>query len=296
MKEYFSSDFLLSLPEPFVIPRPWPYGKKWIAKNIDSCDGREIIDEACGIPGSAEKISEFFVYVVPRALEKIAIQNSLISQILGGKVEAHKLSKSDVDWQMGNTWARIFEHKAVLFEAYNAGECVGEVFGAINLVWSLFGSAREHAEKIISYIECQSSEFERVRDEGFLRVQTERENRSNDMRIERQSVAEKWQAIDVDHSKIECGFLYVLSNDLMPGVYKIGFTSGNPDKRAAQISRQYGLPSPFCVVRYWRTADPYIVEQRIHAFLSAKNKSGEFFEVNFEELVKIIEGFLIREA
>ena len=66
------------------------------------------------MPGAGDKLKDFFTYMIPRALEKVAIQNSLVDQLSSGKIEAHKLSRSDVDWQSGNTWARHFEYKAVL--------------------------------------------------------------------------------------------------------------------------------------------------------------------------------------
>ena len=104
----------------------------------------------------------------------------------------------------------------------------------------------------------------------------------------------KWESIDIDHSKVEEGFVYLLSNDLMPGVYKIGFTARNPDKRARELSEQYGLPISFKVVDYWRTKDPYIVEQRIHEELASFKKAGEFFEIDLECAKEIIQ-FLIAE-
>jgi hypothetical protein len=40
-------------------------------------------------------------------------------------------------------------------------------------------------------------------------------------------------------------FIYVLSNKTMPGIYKIGFTKGDPATRAKQISSSTGVPVPF---------------------------------------------------
>ena len=70
-------------------------------------------------------------------------------------------------------------------------------------------------------------------------------------------------------------YIYVLSNKSMPGIYKIGFTKGDPKKRAKQISSSTGVPQPFEVefsfkcfnglqlevpderVRAWRSVDRF---------------------------------------
>lgn len=269
------------LPEVLQVPKPWPYGKKWTNKNITSYEAREVIDEMCGISGAADKIDDLFNYIVPRALEKIAIQNSIINQLKSKKINAHNLSKSDVDWQMGNTWARNFEFKSVLFDVYNIEQCEEHILSAINFTWALFEKARRHSEEIIEYIETNKAELEEAKKNERQAALNELKNKSSN--------ANKWNEIDIAHSKIERGFVYVLGNDLMPGVYKIGFTESNPDKRAAEISKKHGLPLPFYVKKYWRTSDPYIVEQKAHKILENHKKAGEFFEVEFDRIAEVLE-------
>ena len=75
----------------------------------------------------------------------------------------------------------------------------------------------------------------------------------------------------------------------MPGIYKVGFTARNPDERASEISNQINLPSKFVVEKYWRTNDPYIVEQRIHNALSEYAEGKEFFKGDLKEICKIID-------
>ena len=41
--------------------------------------------------------------------------------------------------------------------------------------------------------------------------------------------------IELRHVKVESGFVYILSNELMPNIYKVGFTERNPDERANEI-------------------------------------------------------------
>ena len=41
------------------------------------------------------------------------------------------------------------------------------------------------------------------------------------------------------------GWIYILSNKTMPGLFKIGHTKNNPEERAKEISRAAGVPVPF---------------------------------------------------
>ncbi|MBL7208282.1 MAG: GIY-YIG nuclease family protein [Desulfobacterales bacterium] len=98
----------------------------------------------------------------------------------------------------------------------------------------------------------------------------------------------KQSQIEMTQSRVREGIVYVLTNELMPGLIKIGFTGGNPDKRAAYISEQYSLPSPFLVAGYVRTKDPYIVEQRIQAELADRRVSGEFFKIDPDDALVVV--------
>ena len=76
------------------------------------------------------------------------------------------------------------------------------------------------------------------------------------------------------------GFVYVLSNASMPGLYKVGHTSGSPQARAKALSSATGVPTPFEVVCYAEFANAQQAETYIHTLLvdmrCAKNR--EFFK------------------
>jgi len=106
----------------------------------------------------------------------------------------------------------------------------------------------------------------------------------------------KWEQIEIRHSSVRDGFVYIMSNRMMPGIYKIGFTVRNPDERAKEVTAEVSLPLPFVVEKYWRTYDPFIVEQRIFRELAycRVGEKHEFFEGDIEEIGKAIERLLIR--
>lgn len=85
------------------------------------------------------------------------------------------------------------------------------------------------------------------------------------------------------------GFVYILSNPSMTGLLKIGFTTGSPEGRAAELSAVTGVPKPFRVE--WAhpvTGNPRAVEQRTHAQLSHLREGKEFFRVTVNEAKAIV--------
>ena len=79
-------------------------------------------------------------------------------------------------------------------------------------------------------------------------------------------------------------FIYVLENKSMPGIYKIGYTKGDPTKRAKQISASTGVATDFTVAYSFNCFNGLQLEGEIHNFLSIYriNKRREFFELDID--------------
>lgn len=74
------------------------------------------------------------------------------------------------------------------------------------------------------------------------------------------------------------GFVYILVNDYMPDVYKVGCTERSPHERAAELSNHTGVPAPFKVLCYIEVQDFQAVEKKVHGWLQAYRLAGrEFF-------------------
>jgi T5orf172 domain-containing protein len=86
------------------------------------------------------------------------------------------------------------------------------------------------------------------------------------------------------------GFIYVLINPAMPGLLKIGKTSGSSEDRAAELSAVTGLPTPFVVACDWNTSDCDAAELEVHARLekSRYSKEREFFRLPLKEAIQIV--------
>ena len=85
-------------------------------------------------------------------------------------------------------------------------------------------------------------------------------------------------------------FVYVLQNDSMPGMLKIGYTKNEVDIRAEQLSKPTGVPTPFNVVYTYSCFNGERIEKEVHRELVKKRVRGEreFFYVTLEEAEKII--------
>lgn len=86
------------------------------------------------------------------------------------------------------------------------------------------------------------------------------------------------------------GYVYILQNDSMPGLLKIGKTARNSRERAKELSSSTGIPTPFRVV-FELSSDRYeILEREVHRKL-ARYRVGdnrEFFKCTAGIAIKAI--------
>lgn len=82
------------------------------------------------------------------------------------------------------------------------------------------------------------------------------------------------------------GFVYILSNKSFPGLYKVGYTTGSPAKRAKDLSGSTGVPTPFDVICYAEFADAERNELRVHDSIADLRVSDrrEFFTGPFSRI------------
>lgn len=79
------------------------------------------------------------------------------------------------------------------------------------------------------------------------------------------------------------GFIYVLSNPSMPGLYKIGYTERDVAERAAELSAATGVPEPYIVEAFFSSEAPAVDEAEIHSSLSDFRRTRkEFFRVDLQ--------------
>lgn len=92
----------------------------------------------------------------------------------------------------------------------------------------------------------------------------------------------------------EYGFVYALSNESMPGMYKIGFTTKHPQTRCDELSSKTGCPTPFRIDACFDTDSPQKIEAHIHNLLAQYrvDRSREFFRVSATKLFEVFKEYL----
>jgi T5orf172 domain len=96
----------------------------------------------------------------------------------------------------------------------------------------------------------------------------------------------------------ERGEIYVLANQAMPGLVKVGKTRGDAAQRAAQLSGPTGIPEHFEVVRAYKVLDADAAERLAHTVLERTNgrpnNRREFFFGPAAKVVEVLNQALLR--
>ena len=86
-------------------------------------------------------------------------------------------------------------------------------------------------------------------------------------------------------------YVYILVNKSIPGMVKIGMTTGTPTKRARDINKATGVPTPWVCVWSLKCYASRILEQRVHEYLGeyrvAENR--EMFAIDSVTAQQVIE-------
>jgi len=86
-------------------------------------------------------------------------------------------------------------------------------------------------------------------------------------------------------------YVYILSNESMPGLIKIGRTSREIDERVKELNSATGVPTPFVIEKVFCTQNSHTLEYLIHNDLAlyrvANNR--EFFQLTPAEAIEHIQ-------
>lgn len=92
------------------------------------------------------------------------------------------------------------------------------------------------------------------------------------------------------------GYVYILTNQAMPGLIKIGFTMRTASERADELYKdggksKSGVPLPFEVAYEFPCENPEKLEGEVHKKLAEHriNKDREFFKYPVDDAIKLIE-------
>jgi hypothetical protein len=88
------------------------------------------------------------------------------------------------------------------------------------------------------------------------------------------------------------GYVYILENENIPSLVKIGFTNRHPKTRASELSNVTGVPGKWIVKKSWHIDDAEVWEKNIFSALSQYRKTGEFFSLDLADATAKITAFL----
>ena len=96
------------------------------------------------------------------------------------------------------------------------------------------------------------------------------------------------QAIILTVTPIQ-GFVYILSNEKMPGLVKVGFTTRTVAERLAELNSMTGVPAPFVVEAYFASNKPAADETAVHARLAPfRLANKEFFNCSVKSAIEAV--------
>lgn len=86
------------------------------------------------------------------------------------------------------------------------------------------------------------------------------------------------------------GFVYVLANPAMPGIYKVGFTERSPSLRCEELSRSTSVPCEFDLVCYAEYENAQEREREVHSLLADVRVSAnrEFFGGDLKTITDLV--------
>lgn len=86
------------------------------------------------------------------------------------------------------------------------------------------------------------------------------------------------------------GFVYVLANAAMPGIYKVGFTERSPSLRCRELSQSTSVPVDFELVCYAEYENAHAREQEIHSMLAdlRLSRGREFFRGDLQIITDLV--------
>jgi hypothetical protein len=83
------------------------------------------------------------------------------------------------------------------------------------------------------------------------------------------------------------GWVYVITNTAMPDLVKVGYSLKDPALRARKLNHT-GSPHPYSVEYDVLVRDPRLVEQQVHASLTAKLEGKEWFRCSVADAIQAI--------
>lgn len=91
------------------------------------------------------------------------------------------------------------------------------------------------------------------------------------------------------------GWIYIITNESMPGLLKVGFTMKDPKERAKELAGT-GIPTKYNLEYEAFVDNPYKVELLIHNHLKYANVGKEWFKVFPKQAIKVARSLIVENS
>ena len=87
------------------------------------------------------------------------------------------------------------------------------------------------------------------------------------------------------------GWVYLITNDSLPGLVKVGYSTKDPELRARELGNT-GVPGSYKVAHDFLVHSPRRVEQAVHLLLDDRREGKEWFRCSTDQACEAIETVL----
>ena len=87
------------------------------------------------------------------------------------------------------------------------------------------------------------------------------------------------------------GFIYILSNEAIPNLLKIGYTARTVEQRLKELSTT-GVPGKFLIELYFEIENAYVFETLLHKALHDYRYDKEFFKTDIDTVIFAVHNLL----
>jgi hypothetical protein len=204
-------------------PEEWKYDKKWLDRNFgESSDyyrGKDKIGFALRSEDASSDIRRYIEDAGPtivsvrrhinRFIDILEQENYLEDY---DRNALQKFKDRFENFPCNQKYFRDKDEYEDMLYAHNYKKCPDKLVETIDYIMNKMHELNERYNQILEFIEYK------IDIEMSKLLQHDFNKNKNQISDEQQ---EKWQHIEMKHTKVKEGIIYVLSNELMPGIYKI---------------------------------------------------------------------------
>ena len=149
------------------------------------------------------------------------------------------------------------------------------------------------AKKAKEFISCREDQLNTPAHYYTLTPSTSREYPAKDGWEDVTYYTNRTKEVIIPKARTGAQYIYILENETMPGLVKIGFTKNKPSERVKQINAATGVAMDFEVKYQYPCFNAHDLEKEIHIYLESHgfrtNKKKEFFNVSLQQAISVIE-------